>query len=461
MRGFLSPSINRIVLLLIAGLVFLSLYPINRSIPKENHWHSILIRSPERLSETESFLKKKGMTEIKSSHLSVYYSDFQILKEIPLNQLASRLLKEDRRFDPVLRKISELFILSGGERIFFKSNDSPYEMILALRGADKGIIWEQSGGVIFVIGPLIYSLLGIVIIFFYKKKCFFPFLIFLSWCPFLFFSGYQWGIIVTPLVLVEIFMFNGNRNLKFNLPAFSALMLIAVISISISKKISFFLQIILTLILVFSLKYSIATKKEYSLNRRKIKRKIFQSNKQTEHNLFEPVFFNKERSLKWHSLSTRSERYFIFLLLPFLFLLLIPFPQKGSNHLKAPYPEEINHHLIYQRDILYQKDWNSQNIANEYTWDRASGQIIQTPLIREKDQISLPSYDSHFVYSFLLNSFLLEESLGFSGEQLFYKYTIFSIMMLFFLHTIIFLAKENEGKDRLFFISNRRGRKVA
>jgi hypothetical protein len=180
MRGFLSPSINRIVLLLIAGLVFLSLYPINRSIPKENHWHSILIRSPERLSETESFLKKKGMTEIKSSHLSVYYSDFQTLKEIPLNQLASRLLKEDRRFDPVLRKISELFILSGGERIFFKSNDSPYEMILALRGADKGIIWEQSGGVIFVIGPLIYSLLGIVIIFFYKKNVF---SLFSSFCP--------------------------------------------------------------------------------------------------------------------------------------------------------------------------------------------------------------------------------------------------------------------------------------
>ena len=99
-------------------------------------------------------LHKKGMMFISSSRLPVLYSNFTDLNEIPLNQLDGRLLEKDRRYDPCLRKLKNLYITDQGERLFFMSNNSLFEQFFVLNSEKESFLWEQKPQPIIFIGPL-------------------------------------------------------------------------------------------------------------------------------------------------------------------------------------------------------------------------------------------------------------------------------------------------------------------
>ena len=295
---------------------------------------------------------------------------------------------------------------------------------------------------------------GLTIVFYFKKSCLLPFLLYLSWIPYIFYSHYHMGLLVSPIILLYITLLDRKTSYTYIGPLIITLCLIGYIFYRDHQNILIVTQMTLSLILAFLLRYiSPANHRKNRLSGSSYLKKT------REHPLFEPIYFIKSSYDRTSGSGQGSSSFF--LLIPFTLILLFPLPVERVFVPEFPQVGEITKHLDYQQEILYRKNWDSPVQVNDYIWENQSGKILEVPSEKSSKSERNLTRNSGYAYSFLLNHSFNKEAFGFSAEQYFYKYSIFSIILLFFLYKVLFLSIKKEGMDKLFFISNRRGRKVA
>ncbi|MDC7221990.1 MAG: hypothetical protein PQJ59_18820 [Spirochaetales bacterium] len=448
-----------IVLSLLASLLFHQ---------KQGEYYSLLVEKNEE-GRVVGLLKEKGIDSVYSSSSPVVYTDYSSLKTVSLADLADHLMETDRRRDPYLSTLEELFMTDRGNRIFFYSDNSLRSLFFIVRSLGKNIEWEQVPRPFLLwMGPLLYLALGLFNVYRYGKASLVPLTLQALWLPCLLLSQEGWVLFV-PLVIYWEIMFWENWNDFFcMLPYGLTLILISLIFTFSGGAALFMGFLLLSLLLGFFVKEEFSSSRRKPGKIRQFSQPRFSLNwRRTEHDLFAPAYFSaKIPPVPQPAVERAFRRDFS---LPVLLLALpLFFVFSSENHLDELIPgkKDFFHHIFYQENILYSPVWGDESPLEllHYSRNDETGEIVETREIKAEFSPSWmnetrSSYGEGFADSLVLGE--AKEGLYVKIKFNFDKYSIFAIIVLFFMSKMFLPYWRDRSKQKKSFQIIKRGREVA
>ena len=467
------PLVSLAILLVTAALLVSFSGKLSRG---EENYVSLLVPE-EKTADVEAYLAGKGIGPFYDGEKPVIYSDFTALAAIPLKDVSRRFLEEDRRYDPYLRELGELFTTHRGNRIFFRTDLSQLALQRMLFPLRHEVLWEQA------VSPLSFILIAVmavillgVNVYRHGSAFLWPLMVQTLWIPFYFYEpGYS--LAALPLILFwEVLIIESWGQW---VRAFFLFLLIAVsgavmFSGSTLKLCSLMLALSFSVGLFLKLRFFPASPERGNREVKRaviIKRRFSFFSHKTEHDLFEPKYFGMGVPVVSRSLTpmtaVRGNLLIptLFLSLPLLFV-----PQSSENHspFTFPGPGDFYDHVYYQQNILYSSPWGSRDpvVTSDFTWDSDTGAIIE----QEKRIASFTpewmaevrsEYGRGYADSFLLSLPTGMESIPINFTLPFYKFRIFVIIIMFFLSELVSSQRRIPGKEKKSLQIIKRGREVA
>ncbi len=467
------PLVSLAILLMAAGLLVSFSERMSRG---EESYVSLLVPE-EKTAEVEAYLAGKGVGPFYDGEKPVVYSDFTALTALPLKDVPRRFLEEDRRYDPYLRELGDLFTTSRGNRVFFRTDLSQLSLQRMLFPLRQEVLWEQAVSPLsfILIAAMALILLG-VNVYRHGSAFLWPLMVQVLWIPFYFYEpGYSLAalplIVFWEVLIIESWGQWGRAFLLFLLIAASGAVMFSGATLMLY---SLMLALSFSVGLFLKLRFFPDTpeKGNGEAGRIVIKKRRFPFfSRKTEHDLFEPKYFGMGVPAVSSSLTpaaTLRGKLFIPTLLLSLPLLFVPQSSEHHSPFTFPGPGDFYDHVYYQQNILYSSPWGSRDpvFTSDFTWDSDTGAILE-----QKKRIASFSpewmaevkseYGQGYADSFLLSLPTGMESIPINFTLPFYKFRIFVIIIMFFLSELVSSQRRIPGKEKKSLQIIKRGREVA
>ncbi|MBN2626512.1 MAG: hypothetical protein JXA95_07595 [Spirochaetales bacterium] len=428
-------------------------------------WYSFLVKEGGSREKLVSLLADEGITRVSTSAGNVVYSDFTSLKEISLSDIPDRLLDSDKRFDPYLRALYDLFHPDEGERVFFQTGRSPLALFTLSLTLGPLVKWEQLGSpLLFPLGVSFFILLGGLNIRRFRNHAFIPLLIQVLWLPGLLVSTGALLAVLPFIIFCEINFLLGFPRLRKILPEAVLLLIFGIFIIRRGGSPIIPGELFLTLSAGILLKGRM--RPDMNEITRKVRKPLF--HKKTEHPLFEPAYFGPApaQSLWDQGIGEGALSLILALVmaLPFLF----PYATGKTDPFRIPGQGEFLNHIYYQENILYAPAWGDRSPlrVNNYRWERETGRILvdnsavarfSDEWIHNRVELYKRGYGDSFILSLPPGTITLPQIYLFDFD----KYMKFAIIILFFLSKLVLSGWKTSGTEKKSLQINKRGREVA
>ena len=457
-----NPVASSFILLLTAGFLIGGGLLLNH---REDRYYSLLADEGSSV-EIKDYLIGEGISHLATAEDPVVYSDFTSMVKIPLKDLSARFLSSDRRYDPYLKELTDLFITSRGERIFFRSDRSLLSLFRLLAPVRGQAAWEQSVPPAALAAiPFFYCTLLLLNLYRYGSGSFRPLLVQILWLPYYFIDpGYH--MVFLPLAILWELLILDYWGQWGRVAILSCL--VTAFGAMLSSGTGLFLFFLL-LILSLSIGLLIRPRSypEPPMERKTRPIRLFR--KKTEHSLFRPVYFEKSYSGKKKQAfpGVRKGALLSVLILALPLFLFSPGKATKTSYV-IPGSGDFYNHIYYQENILYSLAWGSRDpvFLTDYSWDRNTGEIL---VHKENIASFTPEWMENIRETYgtgQADSFLLDLPAGtkflpiiFSLD--FNKNSIFVIIALFFLSELVMSQVNYSGKEKKSLQIIKRGREVA
>jgi hypothetical protein len=441
---------------------FLSLLLGVAMVRHERSFYSLIISNGQG-NRVKTQLQEGPFGEVYSADKPVVYSDFTTLREIPLAEISHRLLDSDKRFDPYLKELKELYLTPRGERIVFQSNRSLLSIFLLLRPIRDSITWEQVDHPYFLfLAPLIYTLFSAFVVFRYRKKSVWVLLVQVLWLPSLIITRGS-ATLFLPLILYwEICLLENWGDIKGMTPYLLVLISAGFVMAGQGDRFFFFSELVVSLGGGFYFKKYFYPFEEVRSKIKTPSRKL----KNTEHALFEPTYFNKRIGEKSH-FGWGEKRVFPLPVLLMALPLFLPLSGSGASSVELPSLRDMYNHLYYQENILFSPQWGETEPLTISSYQlNSTGEIIESrvkkaELTEEWRALRANRYSQGYASSLLLSLPKGQKTLYVKFKTDFDKYGLFAIIILFFMSKLVLPYWRNPGKQKKSLQIIKRGREVA
>ncbi|MDC7224189.1 MAG: hypothetical protein PQJ60_10645, partial [Spirochaetales bacterium] len=433
--------------------------------PRESSFYSLLLMEGETASAVDFLEGKKGVDRVYSADLPVVYSDFGELRQIPLSRLSARLLKEDRRWDPFLIKLSDLYMTERGGRVFFESDRSLFSLLFMLAPLKGRIIWEQVDHPFsLLVPPLLFAVLALVFLFRYRSASLWPLLIQIIWFPLLFSGEPGVRLFIPLLVYWEVALLRRWRNRREMAPFGAALLVMAVVLAGQGRFFFLFAELILSLGAGFLFRKKFYPAQDFKRPLPARRRSLFP--KKTEHPLFEPSYFAPLSPAPSRN-SGEAVKELSWPVLLFMLPLLLPLSGGEESSWEIPGIDEYYQHYFYQENILHAPVWGSEEslVKETFSWDKVTGEIQEHEEVVAEFSPSWKENVNKLYFKGFADSLvpMLSEggkTLALNYKTEFDKYTIFAIIVLFFISKLVVPLWNRSGREKKSLQIIKRGREV-